>query len=463
MVHNLHMILDSDSAPVEIRQRLLGVIEFMERKGVPLNSPLVDLARFAYKCNSLSKALRFTELQYLARPTRKTIKDMVDLSAEMLTPDSGMGILAHAQAVYGIESEPDWLERLGSWDLALAAHEKEPLDKEEGALGRLRCLSAIRDWEGAYSVVKHAWPRSKAKAELSVYALDAAWGTSDFGSFPEYLAYLPASSPDCPFYNAILAVHYNDWQSAQVHLASCRTHLDTALQPSLKDSYTRAYPLLVRAQMLAELEEAIRYKQLDGNPDAQHIIEKGFEDRLQVLSPTPETFENIMRIHGLVIPPRDDVKARSQLADIARHHGRSALANAILKGLIHSSLTSSGSAVLKGPPEAIFSKIRLLHVDQPAEAVRQLRHFAQSLPGSSTDKGRKRLKGRALRRLGDWCSNSGEQWHANVDWEVIGFYQASSDADPSWYKGVSRAYFSLLFSSLNSFRLPGDSAGCPCC
>jgi FKBP12-rapamycin complex-associated protein len=174
MVQSLHAILDAESAPVEIRQRLLSVIEFMERKGVPLNSPLVDLAHFAYKCNSLSKALRFTELQYLARPTRKTIKHVVELSAEMLSVDSGVGILAHAQAVYGIESEPDWLERLGRWDLALLAYDKRPAHDEEAAIGRLKCLNALRDWDRAYDVVRRTWSTSTAKSTMSPYALDAA-------------------------------------------------------------------------------------------------------------------------------------------------------------------------------------------------------------------------------------------------------------------------------------------------
>jgi hypothetical protein len=165
--------------------------------------------------------------------------------------------------------------------------------------------------------------------------------------------------------------------------------------------------------MLAELEEAIRYKQLESKSQSRHIIQQALQDRLKLLSPTPEAFDNMMRVHALLIPAHLDVKARSRLADIARHHDREALANATLKNLIHTSMAGDGSTMIKGPAEAIFSKIRLMRLEQPEEAVRQLHHFAFGLPDSKSNRDARRLKARAFRRLGDWSSTVGENWHKN--------------------------------------------------
>jgi len=46
-----------------------------------------------------------------------------------------------------------------------------------------------------------------------------------------------------------------------------------------RESYTRAYKLVVRVQQLSELEEIIEYKQLKDNPERQNMIRYEDEKR----------------------------------------------------------------------------------------------------------------------------------------------------------------------------------------
>ena len=65
-----------------------------------------------------------------------------------------------------------------------------------------------------------------------------------------------------------------------MHIARVRDGLDQELSALLNESYTRAYSVIVRVQMLAELEEIITYKQHAHDPEKQERMRQTWMKRL---------------------------------------------------------------------------------------------------------------------------------------------------------------------------------------
>lgn len=56
--------------------------------------------------------------------------------------------------------------------------------------------------------------------------------------------------------------------------------LDTELKALVGESYARAYNVVVRVQVLSELEEILTYKKFEDIPERQEVIKKTWERRL---------------------------------------------------------------------------------------------------------------------------------------------------------------------------------------
>lgn len=92
-------------------------------------------------------------------------------------------------------------------------------------------------------------------------------------------------SPDSAFFKAIIAIHRSDFPGAKHFIELTRELLDTELMALVGESYNRAYSVVVRIQMLAELDEIILYKQYYDAPEKQSLIRKSWTTRFLFLFP----------------------------------------------------------------------------------------------------------------------------------------------------------------------------------
>ena len=103
-------------------------------------------------------------------------------------------------------------------------------------------------------------------------------------------------------------------------------------------------------------------------------------------------------------------------ANMARRSGDHRLAKSALDAVMTSELDSSGSLVLKGPPAAVYARIRIMHhFGQPGEAVQQLKSFVRVCPPSNKDPGSAfgspaKLLAKAHRRLASWQTSVTDHW-----------------------------------------------------
>lgn len=66
---------------------------------------------------------------------------------------------------------------------------------------------------------------------------------------------IPQDIQEGSFYRAILAIHKEQYKSAQDYIDFSRDMIDTELTAMAGESYQRAYGAMVQVQMLSELEE----------------------------------------------------------------------------------------------------------------------------------------------------------------------------------------------------------------
>lgn len=208
------------------------------------------------------------------------------------------------------EKKESWLAKLGSWTEALAVYEQKinsnPCDFD-AILGCMRCLDASGEWRRVLNLAERSWPAlsgssgtgqkdSKTEQEPSQASLhvsarsqkkalrlcaQAAWRLGQWDDLEKFATELnsnatPAAKPtsssglregiaadsgfDGSFFSAVLHIHKKEWALAAEAIDCSRRAMDGRFTALMAESYNRAYPSMVTAQTLAELEEVSRFR-----------------------------------------------------------------------------------------------------------------------------------------------------------------------------------------------------------
>ncbi|VEL06688.1 unnamed protein product [Protopolystoma xenopodis] len=131
------------------------------------------------------------------------------------------------------------------------------------------------------------------------------------------------SSLECSYttglYRAILALYKEQYALAQVEVDRARDLLDTELTAMASESYNRAYPDLVGAQMLSEVEELVQYKL---RPERRPILRAAWHRRLLGCQANPEDWAELIQLRSLVLRPSENTKTWLRYAGLCRKSGR---------------------------------------------------------------------------------------------------------------------------------------------
>ena len=201
------------------------------------------------------------------------------------------------------EKKESWLAKLGSWTEALAVYEQKissnPRDFE-ALLGCMRCLDASGEWRRVLELAERSWPALSASSfasqkdsmrleqepepsSLQAYprsqkkalrlCAQAAWRLGQWDDLEKFATELnsnavPAAKPmssfgpreivghdfDGSFFSAVLHIHKKEWALAAEAIDGARKAMAARFSALMAESYNRAYPSMVTAQTLAELE-----------------------------------------------------------------------------------------------------------------------------------------------------------------------------------------------------------------
>jgi len=483
LVEALETALTSPNIPPELIQTLLNLAEFMEHDDKALPIDIKTLGGFAAKCHTYAKALHYKELEFISEPKPSNIEALISINNQLQQPDSAIGILTYAQENHNIKLKESWYEKLQRWEDALAAYERKQLEDPlsfEATIGRMRCLHALGEWEALSQLVKEKWAYATddAKKIMAPLAAGSAWGLSDYELMEEYIGAMKPDSPDGSFFRAILTVNRNLYPQAEQYINKTRDLLDTELTALVGESYNRAYSVVVRIQMLAELEEIITYKQLFDQPERQETIRKTWMKRLKGCQKNIDIWHRILRIQALVISPKENMEMWIKFANLCRKGGR---LNTALKTLLTLSNNNSldGDPMLN-PPPVVYAYLKYLWAipENRSHAFQIMKIFTKNLVNqlektSYNDMSYhmdsnnnmnsyqntvklKKLIARCYLRLGEWQKAQTDELTIETIPEILSSLHSATYYDNEWYKAW-HSWALTNFEVINYYEKANDN------
>ncbi len=334
----------------------------MEHDDKALPIDVRTLGMYAGKCHAFAKALHYKELEFNAEQNSSAIEALISINNQLQQTDAAFGILRKAQTYGDIDVKEVWFEKLQRWEEALTAYNnREREDREAGEepgfeviMGRMRCLHALGEWEALSSLTRDTWSEatSDQKKHIAPLAAAASWGMGSWESMDNYLSVMKPHSPDRSFFGAILSIHRNHFEEAHAHITKVRDGLDTELSALLGESYTRAYSVIVRVQMLAELEEIITYKQSATDLEKRHRMRSTWTKRLKGCQRNVEVWQRMLKVRALVVNPKEDTDMYIKFASICRKAGRPGLAQKSLNSLLQGDLSMTSNDYIYHLPDS---------------------------------------------------------------------------------------------------------------
>ncbi|EHA57873.1 hypothetical protein MCOR27_008212 [Pyricularia oryzae] len=342
LISNIESAIRSENVPPDLLGLLLNLAEFMEHDDKALPIDIRTLGREAARCHAYAKALHYKELEFLQDHNGGAVEALIVINNQLQQSDAAIGILRKAQSYQdALHLKETWFEKLERWDEALEFYNKREKETPAGTsvpveviMGKMRCLHALGEWDTLAQLAGATWSNSSSELQrrFAPLATTAAWGLGKWDSMDAYLQSMKRTSPDRSFFQAILAIHRNQFGEAVRWIDQAREGLDTEISALMSESYTRAYTTIVRVQMLAELEEIITYKQCDAKKQA--TIRATWEARLQGCQRNVEVWQRMLRLRALVIQPMENMQMWIKFANLCRKSGRMGLAEKSLRQLI---------------------------------------------------------------------------------------------------------------------------------
>ncbi|EAQ84706.1 conserved hypothetical protein [Chaetomium globosum CBS 148.51] len=342
LITNIENTIKSENVPPDLLGQLLNLAEFMEHDDKALPIDIRILGREAARCHAYAKALHYKELEFLQDHNSHAVEALIVINNQLQQSDAAIGILRKVKAYKdGIQLRESWFEKLERWDEALnfyCQRERElPEDQPtpvDIVMGKMRCYHALGEWDSLASLAGKTWANSgpEIQRRIAPLATTAAWGLGKWDSMDTYLQSMKRFSPDRAFFGAILALHRNQFREALGCIEQAREGLDTELSALVSESYNRAYQVVVRVQMLAELEELIVYKQC--GPEKRATLRATWETRLKGCQRNVEVWQRTLRLRSLVLTPQENMHMWTKFANLCRKSGRMGLAEKSLKQLI---------------------------------------------------------------------------------------------------------------------------------
>ncbi|KAJ7026840.1 FAT domain-containing protein [Mycena alexandri] len=460
LVRSIEIALTSPTTPSEVIRRLLDLCEFMEHEEKPLPIDHNTLGEYSMKFLEYAKALHYKELEFFSNASPAILESLISINTRLQQHDAAWGALLTAREQYAVTNTEEWYERLGRWQEALVVYdEKAEADPNstDVQIGRMRCLHALGEWEQLASEVDDRWPHANHEDRrlMAPMGAAAAWSLSEWDSMDNYIATMRSDSTDRFFYRAILSVHHNQFPKALSHISKARELLHPELTAFGGPGYARSYNVMVRAQMLSELEEVIQYKQYADQPERQQMMRNTWMKRLQGCQPDVEVWQRILQVRTLIINPEDDPVAFIKFANLCRKSDRMALAEKTINSL----LTPDRLQHLreynhtKAPPNVVYAQLKYMWAQGAREgSLAELRQFtvslAKDLQAEEQEHAQRaglpkqrinelsKLLARCYFKQGEWRVALDENWYRDENGlrDVLESYASATTYDGCWYK-----------------------------
>ncbi len=404
LIQNLQTALRL-STPPEILQILLNLAEFMQREGRSL--PILQdeyksqptLGHLAEHCHAYAKALHYKEIEFKTSP-QESIESLISINNELQQPDAAVGILKCAQGMRGMSLQPSWYEKLQRWEDALEEYEVKQLQSPNElkiTLGRMRCLDALGSWKRLSAMCEHVWatPIRTSLGENDIHSFAtfgarSAWELKDWKGMQKYVQEMPDGTPDTFIFRTVLEIRAGNYESALNYIDEARQAVYPELRSLVGESYNRAYGHVVKVQLLAELEEVIRYRRTNRVDERAHM-NKMWSNRILGTQRDIMVWRHLLAARKLVLEPCQQINTLVEFSALARKSNRTALSlNVLTPFLGDSNSAALNVAAARGDPRHValpakypaVSLAYLVHLDDAgysAEALHRLEGLVKDL------------------------------------------------------------------------------------
>ncbi|KAF8749146.1 Atypical PIKK FRAP protein kinase, partial [Rhizoctonia solani] len=435
LVRSIETAITSPNIPPEIIHILLNLAEFMEvdDKSLPIEAKI--LGEYAYSYHAYAKALHYKELESFQGRSPSIYESLIGINTQLQQHDAALGTLVVARELYDSKHE-EWYEKLGKWEDALQAYNRKI--GEEAEQPEVNGINLLR-WSRQSGQV----PQLMSGVKIAPLATAAAWSLNQWDKMDEYIGSMKPDSPNRAFYRAIISVHRCQFTKAAKQIATARDLLDPEMTNLAGESYQRSYSVIIRIQMLSELEEIIRYKQLSEQPDKQATMRKTWMNRVsaeyrnlaacatsshsrasagpghayvdQVCEPcTKEWSDELGTENNRVIAPHVDQQASPEV--IYAH----------LKFMWASGERVQAVEYLRDWASKLSADLGLTQAELSGR-VPTLAARAKSGPYTT-------LLARCYLKIGQWQSDMQEDWTARDIPDILRCYYLATQFDNTWYK-----------------------------
>ena len=477
LITHIEIALTYQAIPAEILQQLLNLAEFMEHDDKSLPIDVRTLGVSAARCHAFAKALHYKELEYTADHSASAVEALISINNQLQQTDAAFGILRKAQTFPDVEIKETWFEKLDRWEEALASYSKREEDEPysfDVTIGKMRCLHALGEWNHLSSLAEDKWARAATDGHqriIAPLAAAAAWGLRKWELIDKYIYAMKGTTPDKSFFGAILSIQRNQFGDAHLHIDAARDALDTELSAVLGESYNRAYNVVVRIQMLAELEEIISYKQNSNDPERQVTMRHTWNKRLIGCQRNVETWQRMLKVRALVVKPEENVEMLIKFANLCRKSQRWGLAEQNLRTLMNGDVQENARHKVQ------YARLKFLWATPGTNneiALTQLQEFTHQLTHEVQSKSREvnartmnvdmmsgsqswedasnmrptrhstplaeveelhKLLAKCHLKQGQWLSAMQRgDWHHDHAQHVLSSYLAATKLDSQWYK-----------------------------
>ncbi|CDK26792.1 unnamed protein product [Kuraishia capsulata CBS 1993] len=452
--------LSSPNNPPEIHQTLLNLAEYLEHDEKSLPIRIQILSQYAQRSHVYAKALHYKELEFIQEPSTPTIESLISINNQLQQSDAAIGILKYAQEHHGLQLKETWYEKLQRWDDALRAYNERELEEPnsmEITMGKMRCLHALGEWEQLSELAQEKWNSSSGDIRRAVAPLAAAasWGLGQWERMHTYISVMKQESPDKAFFNAILCLHKNNFDEASDHILKARDLLVTEITALVSESYNRAYGVVVRVQMLAELEEIIKYKCYAPGSEKRIAMRATWNKRLLGCQRNVDIWQRMLKVRALVVKPKQDMEMWIKFANLCRKSGRLGLAEKSLNSLLDEGNVENHRPS-RAPPHVVYAQLKYMWAKgQKREALNHLVDFTSKLshdlglnenesitqplptdaPGAPDHVEKyTKLLARCYLKQGEWKVALNNNWRSEEAAGILGSYLLATHFDNKWYK-----------------------------
>jgi FKBP12-rapamycin complex-associated protein len=525
----------------DIIEYILNLKEFSELLQLfDLNIDFQILSDKAFSVRAYAKSLYFIEKEFLKKPSSAIIEKLVVLNQELQLTEAATGALD-----YGIKNFKNldmlvrqrWNERLNNWKKALDNYKTElnrvlpqpaaycaasfdettiktdpkelTVKKLELFLGKMRCYKGLFEWnklnntcldminciselsENNYQRQAQSNTRNQKlrlnkkqeeslKCKIAEIGLTASWDLSDWNSMNKYVKLLPEKSYESSLYQAVLSINRKDYDQTVNYLQDAR---DELVKDFTSMSFDQAYPTIIKAQILSELEESVTYETQESKRES---IENIWWKRLQGCEKSLENWHRLLLVRSIVLPKEKNTRSWIKFSSICQKAGNWNHSKKILDSLMnkYQDVQSANEINLEIKNDFEYCKyayLKYLAKNDKKEAFSQLDDFvkkhlepkfiklteAEYEPTKSQERLNKALEvemllSKSYMKLGRWLYDIDKGISDSNISVIISFYYAAKEKHKDWYKAwnawANANYQALQFyKSRNSCSLLSDN------